>query len=54
MGGIYYRPVYLPAVYQDHVPGSQWIRTAFHHIGHISGKKNHDFEEIMVVEVVSP
>ena len=39
LGGIYYRPVYLPAVYQDHVPGSQWIRTAFHHIGHIPERR---------------
>ena len=36
-------------------PRAQWVRASFYYIGHISGKKDHDLEEIMVVvEVVSP
>ena len=54
LGSIYYRSVHLSTVHQDYIPGDQWLRASFYYIGHISGKKDHDLEEIMVVEVVSP
>ena len=51
---VYKRQVHLSTVHQDYIPGDQWVRASFYYIGHISGKKDHDLEEIMVVEVVSP